>query len=125
MNAPVPSRTIEGAPVLTIFFLFLGVLFLRSQFFTAYGISIDLPTAETSTMRVTHPTSSVVLLDSGYFLFQENIMDDNELAAALERLSTSSDGAERVLRIYCDRRVPMETFLRVATTAKRAGFSSI
>jgi biopolymer transport protein ExbD len=125
MNIPMPSVSPDRAAILTIFLLIVGMIFFQNHCFNAAGLSIELPTMESSPFAAENADEAVAVLGQGRYIYDGTLLDGGELENALCGKWGSSSNGKRTLLLYCDRRAPIGSVLRGTEIAKKAGFDAI
>jgi biopolymer transport protein ExbD len=125
LSVPPPSRTPDGPALLSLLLLAAGLLLLQSRFFTTAGLVLDLPHSLPALATPAATADALVVRDRDRYILGGALLDGASLAAALAERRAQLPGAGHRLLLHCDRRAPMESFLRAAEAAAEAGFESV
>ena len=110
---------LEAAPFLGLFFLMVIFLLLKSSFVFTPGVPIQLPEAA-DLPGAANPTVIVAIDRDGYYYFENQMTDENQLKDRL-RGSVGSASGPLTLVIEADKEGKYERVLRLALLARETG----
>ena len=109
-------------------FMCIGVIFvaayvLNSNFILMPGLSIDLPTAESTTYA--NVDNVLQIQSNDFMLFDEEFLSIKTLPAALKRSLVNSKNHDSCLLIIVDKTIQLENFIQICDIAKSAGYNNL
>ncbi|UXX79290.1 biopolymer transporter ExbD [Reichenbachiella carrageenanivorans] len=99
-----------------VIFLLLIFFMLTSSFITPSGLPVNLPTSKSSTI-VMQKISVTITPDLQYFVNDQKV----ELSGLERALKTELKDKEGVVVLHCDKSVPVEHLVNVASVATKLG----
>lgn len=123
LHVPEPSRGIDLASIGSLLLLAFALFGLQSKFFLSTGFEIALPEGKTTILEHRRTDAVLYVKNGDHFLFQAQILNKNNLKAALE--DYTSQHPKTALLLFVDKTAPVELLLEVADFAKKANFESV
>lgn len=99
-----------------VIFLLLIFFMLTSSFITPSGLPVNLPTSKSSTI-VMQKISVTITPDLQYFVNDQKV----ELSGLERALKSELKDKEGVVVLHCDKSVPVEHLVNVASVATKLG----
>jgi biopolymer transport protein ExbD len=118
---------LDFAPFAAVFFLLLAFLLMR-QFLYTPGVTLQItPPVADGFSGTDNPTVMMAVTASGQFLFDNQIVDDAGLTAALQKkvLASPKRSKELTLIVVPDKSVSYEVLTKVRALARDAGVSEV
>src|SRR5436190_7785611 len=110
-----------------LFFLLLCFVMMRSLLYTP-GMTLEVsPPVADGFSGTDNPTVTMAITGSGQFLFENAIVDDAHLTAALQKKVLASPKASKQLTLIVipDKSVSYEVLTKVRSLARDAGVSEV
>lgn len=119
-NARIFRGQLDAAPFAAVFFLLVIFLMLASRLYTP-GVRLELPVAG-DLPGTDKPTVAVAIDSNGRLYFENQSIDEKQLAAKL-REKAGSAAAPLTLLVQADKAVTHEMLVRLSLLARSAGIA--
>ena len=120
-NARIFRGQLDAAPFAAVFFLLVMFLMLGSLINTP-GVKLELPLAD-DLPSTDKPTVSVAIDSAGRYYYDNQLIQENQLGAALRQAVVAS-AEPLILVMHADRAVSTEMLIRLSMLARSAGITN-